>query len=259
MLISDSLLASYVEFASPSTAAALARHRSSGTVWKTTPDVFPTTHPFALISDLPPLSLFERHQNAEVDGLSDSGTFNCGLVESAVVIFTLVLAAPLKNISRFLTEILALEGTESCAAILTDLFEFSKSVIRFDAFPRQWLTLSLMCFSAIIRLLEPVADLLEREDFIPPVGNADTFNVQLWTKCFELLCDLCGSEELALADQTQQRRRAAWIIAGDLGDHSASLLFKLWTAIGWPLMETNHSGGFNDLRYGGVRVRAGQD
>ena len=259
MLTLHSLLASYNEFANTSTSATLARHRSSGTIWKTTPDVFPTTYPFALVSDLPPLSLFERHQEADVDGLSDSGTFNCGLVESAIVIFTLVLAAPRTNLFRYLTEILELEGTDTCAAILTSLFEFGKSVMRFDAFPRQWLTLSLMCLSAINRLMDPIAELLEREVFIPPVRDADTFDVQLWTRCFELLCDLCGSEELALTDQTQQRRRAAWIIAGDLGDHSASLLFKLWTAIGWPLTETSDSGGFNDFRVGGVSACAGQD
>lgn len=247
-----SLLASYADLCSSATATALTRYRSSATIYKQTPDLFPMSHPFALIAELPPPSLLQRHQQADIDGLSDSATFNCGLAESAVVIFTLILSAPRANLSRFLAEILEIEGSEACSTILKSLFDFCKSVIRFDAFPRQWLTLSLMCFSAIIRSMDPAAELLEKEVFIPPVRDADSFDVHLWMKCFELLCDLCGSEELALEDQTQQRRRAEWIVAGDLRDDGAALLLRLWNAIGWPVTEGKQNGHMSDLRYGGV-------
>ena len=165
-----------------------------------------------------------------------------------MVVLTLFIAVPHANLSRFLNETLDIEGTQGCAVFLKTLFDFCKSVILFDAFPRQWLTLSLMSFSAIIRLMDPVANLLEQDAFLPPVKEPERFDVQLWTKCFKLLCDLCASDELALEDQMQQRRRAEWIIAGDLRDDGSALLLRLWDAIGW------HEAGSNALRYGGVSI-----
>ena len=148
--------------------------------------------------------------------------------------------------------ILDIEGTEACATTLKAIFDFCKSIVRFDAFPRQWLTLGLMCFSAIVRLMDVVAGILEREAFIPPAKGSAGFDVQLWTKCFELLSDLCGSDELALEDQTQQRRRAEWIIAGDLRDEGAALLLRLWNAVGSAEPGGNRSGGMEHLRHRGV-------
>ncbi len=147
---------------------------------------------------------------------------------------------------------LDIEGIETCSTTLELLYDVCMSIIRFDAFPRQWLTLSLMCFQAILRILEPIADLMDGEAFNPPVRDAERFDVQLWTKCFELLCVLCGSDELALEDQTQQRRRAEWIMTGDLRDDGAALLSRLWNAIGWPMTDGKQNGPLNDMRYGGV-------
>ncbi|KAK8853154.1 hypothetical protein IAR55_003855 [Kwoniella newhampshirensis] len=250
-----SLYASYAELLHPKTLAVLNKQRStssSSTVWKSTPDVFPVSHPFALISDFPPPSLLEQHQRVDEAGLPHTETFNCGLAETAVVILTLIMASPQPNISRCLNEILEIDGSATCIATLKSTFDFCSSVIAFQAFPSQWLTLSLMAFSAIIKLMECVADLLEKEAFVPPIKQTEAFDVELWTKCFELLCDLCGSEELALEEQTQQRRRAEWIIAGDLRDAGADLLMRLWNAIGWPLDAGQREGG---LRYGGYQTR----
>nr|ODN99941.1 cytoplasmic protein [Cryptococcus depauperatus CBS 7855] len=241
------LYASYAEISSPKASEVLHRQQSSATstIWKPTPDIFPTVHPFALISQLPSPSLLERHQHADEDGLPKSGLFNCSLAECAVVIITLIIATPNKNITTWLIETLEIGGTESCGEVFDQTFQFSKSVIRFEAFPKQWLTLRSMCFSGILKLLECIGNIMEGPDFIPPpsavadingkVNQKINFDVKLWQGLFELLCELCGSEELALEDQTQQRRRADWIVAGDLRDTGARLLKKMWHAIGWSL------------------------
>ncbi|WWD19564.1 hypothetical protein CI109_104025 [Kwoniella shandongensis] len=250
-----SLYSSYSELSHPKTMAVLNRQRSnvsSSSVWKSTPDIFPVSHPFALISDFPPPSLLEQYQHGDEAGLPHTATFNCGLAETAVIILTLFMASPRPNISRWLHEILEIEGLATCTNTLKSTFDFCSSVIAFKAFPAQWLTLSLMSFSAIIKVMECVADLLEQEVFVPSVKHTEGFDVGLWTKCLELLCDLCGSEELALEEQTQQRRRAEWIIAGDLRDAGAELLMRLWNAIGWPLDPGQPEGG---LRYGGYQTR----
>lgn len=177
-----------------------------------------------------------------------SGTLNCGLAESAVVILSLILATPRANLVRYLLEVLDIEGTEVCSSVLKSTFGFASSVIRWKGFPSQWLTVALMSFSAIVKLLDAAAELMQRAEFIPPVQDAEGFDEELWRKCFELLCDVCGSEELALEDQSQQRRRAGWIIAGDLRDQGANLLLTLWNAVGWPVTQDTAAG----LRYGGV-------
>ncbi|WVR00207.1 hypothetical protein IAU59_007349 [Kwoniella sp. CBS 9459] len=251
-----SLYGSFFELSSPKTIAALHRQRSSSssTIWKSTPDVFPISHPFALISELPPPSLLERHQNPGEDALPNTETFNCGLAETSVVILTLILASPAANITRWLNEVLDIEGISSLSATLKATFEFSRSVIRFDAFPKQWLTLNLMCFSSIFKFLEIISEIMEKETFIPPVEHADSFDIELWTSLFTLICELCGSDELALEDQSQQRRRAQWIITGDLRDQGAELLMRMWLAIGWTV-ESNQSGKMVDLKYGGYQTR----
>jgi dedicator of cytokinesis protein 3 len=174
---------------------------------------------------------------------------NCGLAETAVVILSLILATPRVNLVRYLLEVLDIEGTEVCSNVLKSTFGFASSAIRWKAFPSQWLTVALMSFSAVVKLLDAAAELMQRDDFIPPVENAEGFDEELWRKCLELLCDVCGSEELALEDQSQQRRRAGWIIAGDLRDQGANLLLTLWNAVGWPVTQDSTAAG---LRYGGV-------
>ncbi|WVQ67084.1 uncharacterized protein L199_005278 [Kwoniella botswanensis] len=251
------LYESYFELLSAKTKVTLNRQRSSptSTIWKSTPDVFPSTHPFALISELPPPSLLERQQNAGQDALPSYETFNCGLAETAVVILTLILSSPRPNITRWLNEVLDIEGVSSLSDTLKSTFAFCSSVIGSSAFPKQWLTLSLMSLSSISKFLTTLTPLLESEHFIPSIENADSFDITLWTKLFELLCEFCGSEELALEDMTQQRRRAEWIIAGDLRDEGAALLGRLWNAIGWPVDGPQGKVDGMELRYGGYQTR----
>ncbi|WVQ72639.1 hypothetical protein IAR50_002198 [Cryptococcus sp. DSM 104548] len=258
------LFVSYSELSSQKTLKAIHRQRSSPTLpalWKLSPDIFPTSVPFALISQLPPPSLLERHHQAEADGLPRSEIFNCCLTECGVVITTLILATPRTNIERWLNEMVEYEGTETCSEFFVQVFDFAESIIGFKAFPSQWLTLRLMSFSGVLKALECIATVMEKPVFVPPppaASNLETsvegevsFNVDLWRRLFSLLCGFCGSPELALEEQTQQRRRAEWIVAGDLRDAGAGLLWRLWSAIGWPV----DIAGCEGLRMGGHQTR----
>lgn len=216
------------------------------------------SYPFALMSHLPPPSLLELQKQAGEDGLPpQSELYNCSMAEVAVVILSLVLASPPSNIGRWLSEILDIEGTQATSRFLVSIFGFSKSIIGHEAFPKTWLTLSLMAHGSIVKLLGAVADIMEKEAFIPPVETSATFDVGLWTECLELLCDLTGAEALALEEHTHQKRRAGWVIAGDLRDEAVALLVRLWNAVGWPIDEKDviHDGP----RYGGVSVLTGPD
>ncbi|KGB76967.2 cytoplasmic protein [Cryptococcus deuterogattii R265] len=257
------LNSSYAELSSPRTLDAFQRQRSSvtSTIWKDIPDIFPTSHPFALISQLPPPSLLERHQNANDSGIPTSELFNCGLAECAVAILNLILATPVDSVIRWIRETLDIEGAESCRKLFMRSFDFAKSVISFEAFPSQWLTLRSVCFSGLLKLLECIATIMEEDIFVPLPPNSngtgilptklEGFDDNLWRKYFEFLCDFCGSEELALEDHTPQRRRAEWVVSGDLREGGARLLLRLWNAVGWPL---DIPGG-HALRMGGYQTR----
>ena len=242
----SSLLESYAELSSTSTAQLLDRHRAtSATIYKSTPDVFPATTPFALMAELPPPSLLETQSAAE-DSLPVSKTFILGAVEIVVVIFTLLLTAPRHAVMRWLVDMYEMEGAETVSKTLRAAFAFCASIVRNESYPAQWLTLNLMSLSCILRLLDPVADVLERY-FIPPVSEAETFDGPLWSELLNLLCEFCLSPELGLEEMTQQRRRAQWFIAGDLREDAAALLSRLWNALGW-----EGGKGGNGLKYGGV-------
>lgn len=204
--------------------------------------------PFALISELPPPSLLDKQATAE-DGLPSSKTFVLGLVETTVVIFTLVLSAPRHNLFRWLSELWEIEGTQATSKILQSVFAFCSSVVRNEAYPPQWLTLNLMSLGSIVRFLDPVVEVMERY-FVPGVDEADSFDVALWNSMLRLLCEFCGNDRLGLEDMTQQRRRAQWIISGDLRDDGAALLIRSWNAIGWQSGK-NASAGVG-AKFGGV-------
>ena len=246
------LLESYADQRSKETIICLNRQRSQSHIYRRSPDVFPTSHPFGLISELPPLSLLARtNVTAGEDMPPSPGDFQPGLAECTTVIYTLVLATPHPNLSRFFNEMLEIDGAGTTSKILRSILAFCSSTIQFDAFPREWLSLTLMAFSGMVRLLEPLGDLLQT-GFVPPLEQMSLFDQPLWTACFELLCDFCGSEELALEEHAPQRRRAEWIIAGDLRDEGASLLMRLWNALGWPAREDDQD---PNPRYGAYQTR----
>lgn len=209
------------------------------------------SHSFALFAQLPPPSLSERHKQADEASLPpQSEIFNCGLAEIAVTVLSLIFATPQQNLSRWLSEMLDIQGTYATSQTLTTIFRFAKSVLQAEAYPKQWLTLSLMAHGAIVRFMAAAVEVMEKEEFIPLVKDSADFDVSIWTECLELLCDLCLSDALTLEEHTHQRRRAGWIIAGDLREEAVVLLVRSWNAIGWPIDENDTSG--QSPRYGGV-------
>lgn len=161
---------------------------------------------------------------------------------------TLILVTPRQNVTRWLLEVVDFEGPAGTSIILQSAFTACRSILQHEAFPAQWLSLHLMCLEGMVRLLEVVSEVVETENFVPAVNAMDSFDIKLWTTLFELICELAASDELVLEDQGQQRRRAQWIIAGDLRDQTAALLHRLWNAIGWSVDQAQPS----SLRYGGV-------
>ncbi|ORX40680.1 hypothetical protein BD324DRAFT_654448 [Kockovaella imperatae] len=248
-----SLLESYAELDSPGTLVTLQKSQVSSSIYERTPDMFPSSHPFPLLSELPPPPLVDQiHTSVADEVLPSSGPFIPSLGECSAVIFTLILASPTTNMARFLAELLDIEGAAGTAKILRSVFAFCRSILRSRAFPRQWLSMNLMFYSTMLGLLQAISDLLE-DGFVPPISEMASFDQLLWTDCLELLCDFCGSEELALEDHAPQRRRAEWIIAGDLRDDGARLLMKLWNALGWPA--DSASAQRVQSRYGGYQTR----
>ena len=248
---SFSLLKAYQESNDPRTLALLLRHQGTGALWKKTPDVFPQSHPFAFVAQLPPPSLLEQQKQVGEDSLPpQSDIYKCSMAETAVVILSLILASPINNIHRWLSEILDIEGVQACSKLLVSTFKFAKSIISFEAFPKTWLTISLMAHGSIVKMLSCVAEVMDKDVFIPPIRDSGDFDASLWTGFFEVLCDLIGSEALALEEHTHQKRRAGWVIAGDLRDEAVALLVRLWNAIGWPIDEA----AVNSPRYGGVSL-----
>ncbi|KAK3051510.1 hypothetical protein LTS18_012404, partial [Coniosporium uncinatum] len=83
-----------------------------------------------------------------------------------------------------------------------------------------------------MRTLEKLSSTLV-EHFLPDPDNADQFSTELWRAFFDALLKLVGSEALALETFPEQKRRAAWKIAGDVRELGAELLRRNWEAIGW--------------------------
>jgi dedicator of cytokinesis protein 3 len=146
---------------------------------------------------------------------------------------------------------LDIQGRESTAARLGLIISFAQSVVDGEAYPENWMTINLVSLSGVIKVMRAVGDLLQKPEFLPAssingatdeddVTDVDAtslaepktmFDVELWRRILVLLCDYCASSQLALEDHTTQRRRAGWIIVGDLRDECATLLIKLWTSL----------------------------
>ena len=179
--------------------------------------------------------------------MPDVGTFYPCRAECAIVILSLLLSVPRTNLDNYLIEMLDIQGRESAAARLGMLVSFAQSVVDGEAFPENWMTVNLISLSGIIRALHAIGDLLQKPEFLPnattklgdleadgDVASLDAeepFEADLWMGVFRLLCDYCASSQLALEDHTTQRRRAGWIIVGDLRDEGATLLLRLWNCL----------------------------
>lgn len=183
------------------------------------------------------------------------GTFYPCRAECAIVILSLLLSSPRENLDNYLAEMLDIQGRESTSTRLGLLISVAQSVIAGAAFPENWMTINLVALSGVIKVMHAIGDLLQHSDFLPAPASGATqgangrtedsangddaslqdsnrpFDVDLWKSIFALLCDYCASPQLSLEDHTTQRRRAGWIMVGDLRDEGATLLLKLWNTL----------------------------
>ncbi|KAF8891672.1 C2 domain in Dock180 and Zizimin proteins-domain-containing protein [Infundibulicybe gibba] len=239
------LLESYREFQHPASRKAMERTRPQTTLKASIPVTFPESYPFPLVAFLPDAP--RGPSNVPVSRDHDV-VFYPGLGESAIVLLVLVLASPTKHILDFLQSSLDIEGRDRFTALLSQFFKVATSILENDAFPKTWLNVNVLAHKILIKMMDPVATILEKE-FVPPPESEARFDSNLWREGFDMLLKLLSSGQLAIEDFSPQKRRAVWRLAGDIRGDGASIMLSLWQALGWA--ETS---GESPTRYGGYQV-----
>jgi dedicator of cytokinesis protein 3 len=138
--------------------------------------------------------------------------FNPALGETAVVFLVLILALPVKDIFIYLETTLMIEGRERFISLLSQLFKVATSILDSEAFPRTWLNINILAHKVLVKLMEPVATILEK-DFIPPQEQESDFDSNLWRECFYMLLRLLSSDQLVIEEFSPQVRSTILVIA----------------------------------------------
>ncbi|KAJ7622830.1 C2 domain in Dock180 and Zizimin proteins-domain-containing protein [Mycena polygramma] len=241
------LLDSYREFQSPASRKAMERTRTSLPLKTTVPVTFPESYPFSLVAQLP-----ENPRSPATPNTPDAdNVFNPGLGETATVFLVLILSSPTKHILNFLELSLDIEGRDRFVALLTQFFKVATSILENDAFPKTWLNINVLAHKVLIKIMEPIATIMEKE-FIPPQDAQAQFNAPLWRDGFYMFLKLLSSEQLVIEEFSPQKCRAVWRLAGDIRGDGASILLTLWQALGWAEHPTTT--GEPATRYGGYQV-----
>ncbi|CAK5281374.1 unnamed protein product [Mycena citricolor] len=238
------LLDSYREFQSPASRKAMENARSSLPLKASVPVTFPESYPFSLLAQLP-------DDLGAVINPEEDRTFIPALGETATVFLVLILSSPTKHILNFLELSLDIEGKDRFVALLTQLFKVATSILDNDAFPKTWLNINVLAHKVLIRIMEPIATILEKE-FIPPKQDQQQFNTSLWRDCFSMFLKLLSSDQLVIEEFSPQKCRAVWRLAGDIRGDGATILLTLWQALGWADHPTTN--GESPIRYGGYQI-----
>ncbi|GAA5859498.1 hypothetical protein JCM1840_004642 [Sporobolomyces johnsonii] len=230
------LLDSYRELENLANLDAVERQRSQASVASLCPVVFPSSYPISLLSY--PAEYARRQSAGGADAPSQDDkeswpTLRAGVGEVACVFIALILLAPRKIFVNWLESTLEIEGKDTFARQLAQMFRVSRSILKNDAFPADWLNITVLAHRVVIKLVEPISDILVR-DFVPPASASFTFNTGLWRDFFNMLLTLLASPQLLIEDFSPQKRRAVWRLAGDIRGEGANILIRLWNAIAWP-------------------------
>ncbi|EMD32101.1 hypothetical protein CERSUDRAFT_59129 [Gelatoporia subvermispora B] len=212
------LLDSYQEYQNPASQRAIERSRPVSSSSHNTLVTFPESYPFSLMTHLP------KSTNAGPSSVDAKADFNPGIGENAIVILTLILASSRNLLISFLESSLEIEGRDNLAAMLLQLFKVMGSILSNEAFPSNWLNVSILAHRVLIRMMDPIATLLERE-FIPNDLPGSKFDAKLWRECLYVLLKCLSSEQL--------KNRAVWRLAGDIRGEGAAILIRLWDALAW--------------------------
>ncbi|KAI9760762.1 MAG: hypothetical protein M4579_001500 [Chaenotheca gracillima] len=115
---------------------------------------------------------------------------------------------------------------------LRDALMMHSSILNCDAFPSNWTSVHMYHHRSSLKTLECLGKVL-MDSFVPEPDDAEDFDTDLWQVFFATLFKLVGSDALTLETFPEQKRRAAWQIAGDVREQGANLLRRSWKAIGW--------------------------
>jgi dedicator of cytokinesis protein 3 len=164
------------------------------------PVTFPESYPFSLIARLPSTSPADKRDSLS----SREGTlFNAGLGETAIVILVLATSALKTDLHNSLTSTFDVEGKEHTTHLLNQIFQVATSILDNNAFPANWLNVNILAHVALIRLMDPIADILET--YYIPTDDADgPLNGELWRMAISTLLKLLSSEQLVIEDLSPQ-------------------------------------------------------
>ncbi|EIW63135.1 cytoplasmic protein [Trametes versicolor FP-101664 SS1] len=221
------LLDSYQEYQNPVSLRAVERNRSSTPITNNFPVTFPESYPFSLATQLP------KTGGMSSGSLDVKPEFSPGLGEVAIVVLVMILSSPKKHLINFLESILEIEGRDRLAALLSQYFSVAGSILDNEAFSKNWLNVNILAHRVLLKMIDPVATMFERE-FVPDESSGQPFDTKLWRDCFCVLLKLLSSEHLVIEEFSPQKRRAVWRLAGDIRGEGATLLLRLWSALGWP-------------------------
>lgn len=164
------------------------------------PVTFPESYPFSLLAYLPDTP--RGPNNTPLPGESDA-VFNPGLGETAIVFLVLILSSPTKHILDFLENSLEIEGRDRFVSLLSHFFNVATSILENDAFPKTWLNVNILAHKVLIKMMDPVAAIMEKE-FIPPQESESQFDANLWRECMYMLLKLLSSEQLVIEEFSPQ-------------------------------------------------------
>ncbi|MCJ1331814.1 Dedicator of cytokinesis protein 4 [Thelotrema lepadinum] len=144
-------------------------------------------------------------------------------------------------------------GPDDKISLLRKALEINVSIMREEAFPKSWLTLYVYHHRIIFDLLNTAARYMI-DEHLPAPEEADRFDTNSWKALLLALLELVRSESLALEILPEQKRRAIWKIVGDIRQHGAELLGKIWDSMGWETDQEERK-LYNLDRLGGFQVQ----
>jgi dedicator of cytokinesis protein 3 len=186
------------------------RSRVQATTKSTLPVTFPESYPFPLLVSLPPKSHHFPSATPDQDNI-----FNPGLGEIAIVFLVVVLSSPTKHILNFLESSLDIEGRDRFVTLLSQFFKVGTSILENEAFPRTWLNVNILAHTVLIKMMEPVATLLEKE-FIPSQSSEVPFDDNLWKEAFSMLLKLLSSDQLVIEEFSPQVNFYSWLVIAEI-------------------------------------------
>ncbi|KAL2435259.1 hypothetical protein ABEF95_014903 [Exophiala dermatitidis] len=168
------------------------------------------------------------------------------LIELAGLMSTII------NMKSPLGTSLKLEGQDLSEYVHAALIVL-RSLLQNHAYPSTWLSLHIYHHSSAMAVLEHLFSLLT-SSCLPDPEDADNFDMQLWRSFLDTILLLVSSPALTLELFPEQKRRAAWKIAGDVRQAGADLLRKAWESLGWEATADDQR-RYNIHKLGGYQVQ----